>query len=102
MTEKILQENPGRFVLFPIEHNDIWKLYKQQEACFWTAEEIDLAQDIHDWEHKLNDDEQHFVKHVLAFFAASDGIVNENIALNFVNEVQYTEAKMFYGFQIMM
>jgi ribonucleoside-diphosphate reductase beta chain len=102
MTEKILQENSGRFVLFPIEHNDIWKLYKQQEACFWTAEEIDLAQDIHDWEHKLNDDEQHFVKHVLAFFAASDGIVNENIALNFVNEVQYTEAKMFYGFQIMM
>jgi ribonucleoside-diphosphate reductase beta chain len=102
MTEKILQDNPGRFVLFPIEHNDIWKLYKQQEACFWTAEEIDLAQDIQDWEHKLNDDEKHFVKHILAFFAASDGIVNENIALNFVNEVQYTEAKMFYGFQIMM
>ena len=102
MTEKILQNNPGRFVLFPIEHNDIWKLYKQQEACFWTAEEIDLAQDIQDWEHKLNDDEKYFVKHILAFFAASDGIVNENIALNFVNEVQYTEAKMFYGFQIMM
>jgi ribonucleoside-diphosphate reductase beta chain len=102
MTEKILQENPGRFVLFPIEHHDIWKLYKQQEACFWTAEEIDLAQDIYDWENKLNEDEQHFVKHVLAFFAASDGIVNENLALNFVNEVQYTEAKMFYGFQIMM
>jgi ribonucleoside-diphosphate reductase beta chain len=102
MTEKILQDNPGRFVLFPIEHNDIWKLYKQQEACFWTAEEIDLAQDIQDWEQKLNDDEKHFVKHILAFFAASDGIVNENIALNFVNEVQYTEAKMFYGFQIMM
>jgi len=102
MKEKILQENPGRFVLFPIEHHDIWKLYKQQEACFWTAEEIDLAQDINDWESKLNEDEQHFVKHVLAFFAASDGIVNENLALNFVNEVQYTEAKMFYGFQIMM
>jgi ribonucleoside-diphosphate reductase beta chain len=102
MTEKILQENPGRFVLFPIQHHDIWKLYKQQEACFWTAEEIDLAQDIYDWEHKLNEDEQHFIKHVLAFFAASDGIVNENIAMNFVNEVQYTEAKMFYGFQIMM
>jgi len=102
MKEKILQENPGRFVLFPIKHNDIWKLYKQQEACFWTAEEIDLAQDINDWENKLNDDEQHFVKHVLAFFAASDGIVNENLAMNFVNEVQFTEAKMFYGFQIMM
>jgi ribonucleoside-diphosphate reductase beta chain len=97
-----LQENPGRFVLFPIEHHDLWKLYKQQEACFWTAEEIDLSQDISDWENKLNNDEQHFVKHVLAFFAASDGIVNENIAMNFVNSVQYTEAKFFYGFQIMM
>ena len=102
MTEKILKENPGRFVLFPIEHHDIWKFYKQQEACFWTAEEIDLAQDIYDWENKLNQDEQHFVKNVLAFFAASDGIVNENIAMNFVNAVQYTEAKMFYGFQILM
>ena len=102
MTERILDENPGRFVLFPIEHHDLWKLYKQQEACFWTAEEIDLQQDIYDWENKLNADEQHFVKHVLAFFAASDGIVNENIAMNFVNAVQYTEAKMFYGFQIMM
>jgi ribonucleoside-diphosphate reductase beta chain len=102
MTEKILQDNPGRFVLFPIEHHDLWKLYKQQEACFWTAEEIDLAQDINDWDNKLNDDEQHFIKHVLAFFAASDGIVNENIAMNFVNAVQYTEAKFFYGFQIMM
>ncbi len=102
MTEKILIDNPGRFVLFPIQHHDLWKLYKQQEACFWTAEEIDLAQDIYDWENKLNEDEQHFVKNVLAFFAASDGIVNENIAMNFVNAVQYTEAKMFYGFQIMM
>lgn len=102
MTERILQDNPGRFVLFPIEHNDLWKLYKQQEACFWTAEEIDLGQDVYDWENKLNADEQHFVKHVLAFFAASDGIVNENIAMNFVNAVQYTEAKFFYGFQIMM
>ncbi len=102
MTEKILSENPGRFVLFPIEHHDLWKLYKQQQACFWTAEEIDLAQDISDWENKLNNDEQHFIKHVLAFFAASDGIVNENLAMNFVNEVQYTEAKFFYVFQIMM
>ncbi len=102
MNEKILKENPGRFVLFPIEHHDIWKLYKQQESCFWTAEEIDLAQDIYDWENKLNEDEKHFIKHVLAFFAASDGIVNENLGINFLNEVQYTEAKMFYGFQIMM
>ena len=102
MAEKILTENKGRFVLFPIEHHDIWKLYKQQQACFWTAEEIDLMQDLTDWEYKLNDDERHFIKHVLAFFAASDGIVNENLAENFVNEVQYTEAKFFYGFQIMM
>lgn len=95
-------ENPGRFVLFPIQHDDLWRLFKQQEACFWTAEEIDLGQDIYDWENKLNADEQHFVKHVLAFFAASDGIVNENLAMNFVNEVQYTEAKFFYSFQMMM
>jgi ribonucleoside-diphosphate reductase beta chain len=100
--EKILVDNPGRFVIFPIQHHDLWKLYKQQEACFWTAEEIDLSQDINDWESKLNSDEQHFIKHVLAFFAASDGIVNENLAQNFVNEVQYPEAKFFYGFQIMM
>jgi ribonucleoside-diphosphate reductase beta chain len=100
--EKILIDNPGRFVIFPIQHHDLWKLYKQQEACFWTAEEIDLAQDISDWDNKLNSDEQHFIKHVLAFFAASDGIVNENLAQNFVNEVQYPEAKFFYGFQIMM
>lgn len=99
--EKILQENPGRFVLFPIQHHDLWKLYKQAEACFWTAEEIDLSQDLVDWE-KLNEGEKHFVKHVLAFFAASDGIVNENLAENFVKEVQYTEAKFFYGFQLMM
>jgi ribonucleoside-diphosphate reductase beta chain len=102
MTEKILMDNPGRFVLFPIEHHDLWRLFKQQEACFWTAEEIDLGQDVTDWENKLNEDEKHFVKHVLAFFAASDGIVNENLAMNFVNEVQYTEAKFFYSFQMMM
>ncbi len=100
--EPILAENPNRFVLFPIEHNDIWQFYKQAEASFWTAEEIDLAQDLQDWKHKLNDNERHFIKHVLAFFAASDGIVNENLAENFVSEVQYTEAKFFYGFQIMM
>ena len=99
--EKILQENKNRFVLFPIEHHDIWDYYKKAQQVFWTAEEIDLAQDHTDWE-KLNEGEQHFVKHVLAFFAASDGIVNENLAENFVSEVQYTEAKFFYGFQIMM
>ncbi len=97
--EPILQENKDRFVIFPIQHNDIWEFYKKAEASFWTAEEIDLSQDITDWE-KLNDGEKHFIKHVLAFFAASDGIVNENLAENFVAEVQYTEAKFFYGFQI--
>ncbi len=101
-TEPILSENKNRFVLFPIEHHDIWDWYKKQEASFWTAEEIDLQQDLTDWEHKLNDDEKYFIKNILAFFAASDGIVNENLAENFVNEVQYTEAKFFYGFQIMM
>ena len=100
--EPILQENPNRFVLFPIQHDDIWAFYKKSEASFWTAEEIDLSADLVDWAEKLNDDERHFVKHVLAFFAASDGIVNENLAENFVAEVQYTEAKFFYGFQIMM
>lgn len=100
--EPILDENPNRFVLFPIKHHDIWDWYKRSEACFWTAEEIDLTSDVKDWDDKLSDDERHFIKHVLAFFAASDGIVNENLAENFVNEVQYTEAKFFYGFQIMM
>jgi ribonucleoside-diphosphate reductase beta chain len=100
--EPILKENPNRFVLFPIEHDDIWQFYKQCEASFWTAEEIDLSADLVDWKSKLNDNERHFIKHVLAFFAASDGIVNENLAENFVSEVQYTEAKFFYGFQIMM
>ncbi len=101
-SEPILSENKNRFVLFPIQHNDIWSFYKKAEASFWTAEEIDLEADLVDWDQKLNEDEQHFIKHVLAFFAASDGIVNENLAENFVAEVQYTEAKFFYGFQIMM
>jgi ribonucleoside-diphosphate reductase beta chain len=98
--EPILEKNNERFVLFPIQHNDIWQFYKKSEASFWTAEEIDLAQDLIDWNEKLSDDERHFIKHVLAFFAASDGIVNENLAENFLSEVQYTEAKFFYGFQI--
>ncbi len=100
--EPILKDNKDRFVIFPIEHHDIWQWYKKQEACFWTAEEIDLQQDLTDWNNKLSDDERYFIKHILAFFAASDGIVNENLAENFVSEVQYTEAKFFYGFQIMM
>jgi len=100
--EPILKENKDRFVLFPIKHDDIWSFYKKQEASFWTAEEIDLGTDITDFANKLNDDERHFIKHVLAFFAASDGIVNENLAENFLSEVQYTEAKFFYGFQVMM
>jgi ribonucleoside-diphosphate reductase beta chain len=100
--EPILSENKNRFVLFPIEHDDIWSFYKRSEASFWTAEEIDLHADLVDWNEKLNDGERHFVKHVLAFFAASDGIVNENLAENFLAEVQYTEAKFFYGFQVMM
>ena len=102
MIEPILKENPGRFVVFPIEHHDIWTLYKQAQANIWTAEEIDLAQDLTDWNEKLNDNERYFIKNILAFFAASDGIVNENIAENFVREVQYPEAKFYYGFQIMM
>ncbi|MFD2566837.1 ribonucleotide-diphosphate reductase subunit beta [Pseudotenacibaculum haliotis] len=100
--EPILQPNDNRFVIFPIQHDDLWEWYKKQQACFWTAEEIDLHQDLTDWETRLTDDERYFIKHILAFFAASDGIVNENLAENFVNEVQYSEAKFFYGFQIMM
>jgi len=102
IVEPILQENKNRFVIFPIKHHDIWEWYKKSEASFWTAEEIDLHQDLNDWNNKLNSDEKYFIKHILAFFAASDGIVNENLAENFVNEVQYAEAKFFYGFQIMM
>lgn len=98
--EPILESNNSRFVLFPIQHDDIWSFYKKAEASFWTAEEIDLSQDLTDWENKLTNDEKHFIKHVLAFFAASDGIVNENLAEHFLSEVQYTEAKFFYGFQI--
>lgn len=99
--EPLLKENKERFVLFPIKHDEIWNMYKKAEASFWTAEEIDLSPDLQDWE-KLNEGEKHFVKHVLAFFAASDGIVNENLAINFMNEVQIPEARAFYGFQIMI
>ncbi|MBO0359454.1 ribonucleotide-diphosphate reductase subunit beta [Hymenobacter sp. BT186] len=99
--EPLLIENPNRFVLFPIQNNDVWQMYKKAEASFWTAEEIDLGQDQKDWDN-LNDNERHFISHVLAFFAASDGIVNENLAVNFMQEVQMPEARCFYGFQIMM
>jgi ribonucleoside-diphosphate reductase beta chain len=98
--EPILEDNDKRFVLFPIKHDQIWKYYKQSVASFWTAEEVDLSPDLIDWETKLNDNERHFVKHVLAFFAASDGIVNENLVLNFMREVQVPEARCFYGFQV--
>lgn len=100
--EPILVPNKDRFVIFPIKHHDIWDWYKKQEASFWTAEEVDLEQDVIDWNTKLTHDEKYFIKHILAFFAASDGIVNENLAENFISEVQYPEAKFFYGFQLMM
>jgi ribonucleoside-diphosphate reductase beta chain len=99
-TEPILAENPDRFVLFPIKYGKIWEWYKKSVASFWTVEEVDLTQDMIDWEQKLTDSERHFVKHVLAFFAASDGIVNENLVLNFMREVQIAEARCFYGFQV--
>jgi len=101
LPEPLLQENPSRFVMFPIHYHDIWAMYKKQEASFWTAEELDLSQDLRDWE-KLTDDERHFIKHILAFFAASDGIVLENLAINFMREVQLPEARAFYGFQMAM
>lgn len=102
MKEKILVPNDNRFVIFPIEHPDIWDLYEQSKSAMWTVEEIDLSKDIDHWNNKLTNNERFFIKNILAFFAASDGIVNENLAINFLNEVQYSEAKFFYGFQIMM
>lgn len=102
VVEPILVDNPDRFVIFPLQHNDIWKFYKDAVAGFWVAEEIDLAADLVDWHEKLTDDERHFIKHVLAFFAASDGIVNENLAENMLRTVQFPEAKFFYGYQIMI
>jgi len=101
MAEILLEENKDRFVLFPIKYPKLWEMYKKSEQSFWTAEEVDLHADLKDWE-RLTEDERHFIKHVLAFFAASDGIVNENLAVNFMREVQLPEARCFYGFQIMM
>ncbi|KLO03816.1 ribonucleotide reductase, partial [Schizopora paradoxa] len=100
--EPLLSQTRKRFVLFPIQYPDIWNMYKKAEASFWTAEEMDLSKDMADWQHKLNDQERHFIKHVLAFFVASDGIVNENLVERFCSEVQIAEARCFYGFQIMM
>lgn len=101
MHEPILEESNSRFVIFPIQHHDIWALYKDAVAVFWTAEEVDLSNDLVDWE-KLNKNEKHFISYVLAFFAASDGIVNENLVERFASEVQISEARCFYGFQIMI
>src|SRR5471030_2574632 len=100
-TELLLRENKDRFVILPIKYPAIWEMYKKCEASFWTAEEIDLSDDMKHWE-SMSPGEKHFVSHVLAFFAASDGIVNENLAVNFMSEVQLPEARCFYGFQIMM
>ncbi|KAJ2348432.1 Ribonucleotide-diphosphate reductase (RNR), small subunit [Coemansia erecta] len=100
--EPILRPNPDRFVMFPIKYHEIWEMYKKHEASFWTAEEIDLSQDMNHWDNRLTENERHFIKYVLAFFAASDGIVNENLVQNFSTEVQIPEARSFYGFQMMI
>lgn len=100
--EPLLRPNPSRFVLFPIRYDDIWEFYKKAEASFWTAEEVDLSKDIKHWEERLTAEERFFVSRILAFFAASDGIVNENLVVRFSKEVQVPEARCFYGFQIMI
>eukprot|EP00039_Didymoeca_costata_P023496 m.7327 g.7327 ORF g.7327 m.7327 type:complete len:367 (-) comp3695_c0_seq1:502-1602(-) len=99
--EPLLQDNPRRFVILPIEYPEVWAMYKKAEASIWTVEEVDLSKDMEHWKN-LNSNEQHFIKHVLAFFAASDGIVNENLVDRFMSEVQMTEARCFYGFQVMI
>jgi ribonucleoside-diphosphate reductase subunit M2 len=100
--EPLLKESKRRFVLFPIQYSEIWSMYKKAEASFWTAEEMDLSRDVIDWSTRLTDNERHFISHILAFFAASDGIVNENLVERFSKEVQIAEARCFYGFQIMI
>lgn len=102
MEDPLLTPTDRRFVLFPIKYESIWRMYKKAESSFWTAEEVDLSADLEDWNTKLNDGERKFVTHVLAFFAASDGIVNENLVLRFANEIQAPEARAFYGFQVMI
>uniref|UniRef100_A0A8C8E2V7 Ribonucleotide reductase M2 b n=1 Tax=Oryzias sinensis TaxID=183150 RepID=A0A8C8E2V7_9TELE len=99
--EPLLRENPRRFVIFPIQYPDIWKMYKQAQASFWTVEEVDLSKDLVHWD-RLKPDEKHFISNVLAFFAASDGIVNENLVQRFSQEVQVPEARSFYSFQILI
>jgi|UniRef100_A0A6C0CYN5 ribonucleoside-diphosphate reductase subunit M2 len=100
-TELLLQEDDSRYVMFPLQDQDIWKMYKKQVDCFWRAEEIDLSKDMSHWE-SLTNEEKYFISHILAFFAASDGIVLENLAARFMGEVQLSEARAFYGFQIAM
>jgi ribonucleoside-diphosphate reductase subunit M2 len=99
--EPLLSPDDNRFVMFPIQHQDIWEMYKKQVDCFWRAEEIDLSKDLTHWD-TLSDDEKHFISMILAFFAASDGIVLENLGLRFMSDVQLSEARAFYGFQIAM
>jgi ribonucleoside-diphosphate reductase subunit M2 len=99
--EPILKPDDNRFVMFPIKYNDVWDMYKRQVDCFWRAEEVDLSKDLNDWD-KLTNDEQHFIKMIIAFFAGSDGLVLENLASRFMNEVQVSEVRAFYGFQIAM
>ena len=101
LTDPLLQDDIARYVMFPIKEQDIWKMYKKQVDCFWRAEEIDVSKDLGDWG-KLNDDEKYFISMVLAFFAASDGIVMENLATRFMSDIQLAEARAFYGFQIAM
>ena len=101
ITEPLLTDDDNRFVMFPIKNESVWKMYKKQMDCFWRAEEIDLSKDLNDW-NKLSDDEKYFIKMVLAFFAASDGIVLENLGVRFMTDVQLAEARAFYGFQIAM
>merc|ERR1719402_782391 len=101
LVEPLLQENPNRFVMFPLQDLEIWGMYKKHVASFWTAEEIDLSQDMRDWQN-LSEDEKYFIKHVLAFFAASDGIVLENLMENFGIQLQLPEARCFYAFQAAM
>ena len=101
MDEPLLNDTIDRYVMFPIQDEDIWKMYKKQEDCFWRVEEIDFTKDIDDW-NTLTENEKYFIKMILAFFAASDGIVLENLGMRFMSEVQLSEARAFYGFQIMM
>jgi ribonucleoside-diphosphate reductase beta chain len=101
MQESLLQDQENRWVLFPIKHQQVWEFYKKAEASFWTSEEIDFSKDQKDW-NTLNNDEKHFIKYVLAFFAGSDGIVSENLALRFMKDIQIPEVRCFYGFQIAM